>query len=435
MLNAKLKFSAKRHKVLAFGLQPLVATKCNAGGSAFAMQLGFNAKTQRCKGAKVETEIDFGKTKGLFSAWLRRQSDPVILRVFAPWRLCVEDFNGMDTPEGGTPNGDVLSPVTRHAFTLIEVLVVVVLMSFIILALMAVFNGTQTAFRASLTQTDVLEGGRSAMGMIKSDLEAMTPSYGRNTNQANGLRFATDGSGWSYVPVNFQVGILASGINTPLLQSLAGSSNPNNLRTNVLESFFILTRQNTTWTGVGYVVDTTSTNYFNPLYRFSMSTNAMAADPTVLFNSFLANLPAPGFSISPTNPSMSHLMDGVVDLRVRAFDPGGHCMTNYYYVYNPVSGQNIFATNINNNLVFWPVLGDVGSLGEVGLYMFSNAVPASVEINLGVLEDRVIQRAQSLPNLAPGLAQSNYLARQAGAVHVFRQRAWIRGVDPSAYQP
>ena len=313
------------------------------------------------------------------------------------------------------------------AFTLIEVLVVVVLMSFIILALMAVFNATQSAFRSSLTQADVLEGGRSAMGLIKSDLEGMTPSYGHNTNQVNGLRFATDGSGQSWVPVNFQVGVLASGTNTPLVQSLTASGQ---FRTNVLESFFMLTRQNTTWTGVGYVVDTGSTNYFNPLYRFSMSTNVMAADPTALFNSFLANLPAPGFPISPTNPSMSHLMDGVVDLRVRAYDSGGRWMTNYYY---DSFGQYI--TNINRNLSFSPVLGGAGSLGEVGLYLFSNAAPATVEINLGVLEDRVIQRAQSLPDVPPALVQSNYLARQAGAVHVFRQRVWIRNVAPSAYQP
>ena len=67
----------------------------------------------------------------------------------------------------------------RCAFTLIEILVVVVLMSFIVLALMAVFNSTQAAFRASLTQTDVLEGGRSVMGLIKSDFESMTPSFGQ----------------------------------------------------------------------------------------------------------------------------------------------------------------------------------------------------------------------------------------------------------------
>ena len=313
-----------------------------------------------------------------------------------------------------------------RAFTLIEILVVVVLMSFIILALMAVFNGTQTAFRASLTQTDVLEGGRTAMGMIKSDLEAMTPSFGRNTNQAYGLRFATDGSGWSFVPVNFQAGILAPGTNTPLLQSLTGSSYQ---RTNVLESFFILTRQNTTWTGVGYVVDTLSPNYFHPLYRFTLSTNVMGADPTALFNIFITNLPAyTGLPISLANPCMSHLMDGVVDLRVRAFDPGGYWMTNYYY--NPVSGQYVTNININKSLSF----SLPPASGEVGFYMFSNTVPASVEIYLGVLEDRAIQRAESLPNLAPVWAQSNYLAGRAGQVHVFRQRVWIRNVDPSAYQ-
>ena len=38
------------------------------------------------------------------------------------------------------------------------------------------------------------------------------------------------------------------------------------------------------------------------------------------------------------------------------------------------------------------------ALGEVGFYMFSNTLPASVEIQLGLLEDRPFQRAQSSPN-------------------------------------
>ncbi len=295
-----------------------------------------------------------------------------------------------------------------RAFTLIEILVVVVLMSFIILALMAVFNGTQTAFRASLTQSDVLEGGRSAMGMIKSDLEAMTPSYGVSNGAVN---FWVNTNQWQF-----------QSNSAPLLQSLAGSGYQ---RTNVLETFFILTRQNTTWTGVGYVVDTLSPNYFNPLYRFTLSTNAQTADPTALFNIFYTNLPAyTGLPISPNNPSMSHLLDGVLDLRVRAYDPNGFWMTN-----NPVyyGGSNDIA--YRNALVFWSP-----RCGEAGCYMFSNTLPASVEIHLGVLEDRAIQRAESLPNLPPVWAQSNYLAGRAGQVHVFRQRVWIRNADPSAYQ-
>jgi type II secretory pathway pseudopilin PulG len=332
---------------------------------------------------------------------------------------------GEQPPEGGTPNVDAslsttlnrtpnafgAQPPVLHslgeggstlnrlrAFTLVEILVVVVLMALIVLALMAVFSSTQAAFRASLTQTDVLEGGRAAMGMFKSDLESMTPSFGVSNGAVN---FYANTNIYQY----------QSGF-APLVQSLVGVNDPNTRRTNVLENFFILTRQNTTWTGIGYIVDTTSTNYLNPLYRFSMSTNVMAANPAVLYTNFL--------NTSFTN--MSHLMDGVVHLTVRASDPNGYWMTNVYEFYGgrTVTNRNVWFST--------PVLG------EVGFYMFSNTLPASVEIQLGLLEDRTLQRAESLPNAPPAWAQSNYLARQAGKVHLFRQRFPIRNVDPSAYQ-
>ena len=59
-----------------------------------------------------------------------------------------------------------------------------------------------------------------------------------------------------------------------------------------------------------------------------------------------------------------------------------------------------------------------------------------MEIELGMLEERTIQRAESLPDLTPVWARSNYLAQsqQAGKLHLFRQRFPIRNVDPSAYQ-
>jgi prepilin-type N-terminal cleavage/methylation domain-containing protein len=76
--------------------------------------------------------------------------------------------------------GNAALPSCIAGFTLVEILVVVVLMSLIVLALMAVFNSTQAAFRASLTQTDVLEGGRSVIGLVKADLEGMTPSFGQS---------------------------------------------------------------------------------------------------------------------------------------------------------------------------------------------------------------------------------------------------------------
>jgi hypothetical protein len=64
--------------------------------------------------------------------------------------------------------------------------------------------------------------------------------------------------------------------------------------------------------------------------------------------------------------------------------------------------------------------------------MFSNTLPASVEIEMGVLEDRSLRRAESLSGSHSAL--TNYLAGCAGQVHVFRQRVSIPNVDPSAYQ-
>ncbi len=72
----------------------------------------------------------------------------------------------------------IVNRKSRGGFTLVEIMVVLALLSLIVFALMAVFGVTQRAFRASLTQTDSLEGGRAVMDLIAADLEAMTPSDG-----------------------------------------------------------------------------------------------------------------------------------------------------------------------------------------------------------------------------------------------------------------
>jgi hypothetical protein len=284
-----------------------------------------------------------------------------------------------------------VSPVTCQAFTLVEVMVSTGLLSLIVLVLMAVFNSTQTAFRAGLTQTDVLESGRSAMGLIAGDLERMTPSLGTN-----------------YGAVNFCV--TTNYHNYPALhQSLIGVSDPKTTwRTNVLENFFILSRENTTWQGTGYAVVTDSPDGLGSLYRYTTNHPVMAVDPARIFYSDFTN-----FFLAPTNGS--HLMNGVVDLRVHAFDTNGLwiCL-----------GRKNISTNA---LVF---SGEIVP-GEVGCFFYSNALPASVEVEMGVLEDRTLQRAESLGD---PLVRSNYFAGHAGQVHVFRQRVSVRNLDPSAYQ-
>jgi prepilin-type N-terminal cleavage/methylation domain-containing protein len=294
-----------------------------------------------------------------------------------------------------------------NGFTLVEVMVVIVLLSLIVLALMAVFNSTQTAFRASVTQAGVLEDGRATMDLIASDLRAMAPSDG-SYRIVNG------------VPASGAVNFYAAVMNyasppSPLFQPMVGG---NSTRANVLETFFILSRGNAngvpTWYGVGYAVGTNApSGSLYPLYRFATNHPVAAGDPALIFTRDFA-----GFLTNLT--SGSHLMDGVVSLTVLPSDPNGYGMTSLYQV-----EDDEWVTN--RNVLFLQPL-----YGQTGFIMFSNTLPAAVQIEMGVLEDRALQRAESLSGSL--LAQSNYLAGCAGQVHVFRQRVSIPNVDPAAYQ-
>jgi hypothetical protein len=113
------------------------------------------------------------------------------------------------------------------------------------------------------------------------------------------------------------------------------------------------------------------------------------------------------------------LMDGVVHLRVYAVDNNGEMMnTAAYPTY----------LGLTNNVVVYPFTPSLAP-DEYGCIFYSNKVPASVEVEMGVLEDSALQHAESLNSSA----LTNYLAQHAGQVHIFRQSVPIRNVDPTAY--
>ena len=275
------------------------------------------------------------------------------------------------------------------AFTLVEVMVVMTLLTLIVIALMGVFSSTQAAFRASITQTDVLESGRAAMDLITADLRTMSPSGGTN-----------------FGPVNFYVGTYG---NAPLIQPLIASGTS---RTNVQQNLFILSRGNLngvpTWYGTGYAVWLTPSNIYS-LYRFS--TNLPVAQPGAAYNLTLAFFN--NFLNAPNN--YSHLLDGVVGFRVHAFDPNGAIIGGSFNYVMP----NAVVTN---SLLNQPQ--------EIGYVFYSNAVPAAVEIEMATLEDRTLQRAEARPT---PLLRGQYLQNQAGRVHVFRQRVAVPNVVPAVY--
>lgn len=293
-------------------------------------------------------------------------------------------------------------------------MVVMVLLSLIVLALMAVFSGTQTAFRASVTQSGILENSRAAMDLIASDLRGMTPSGGVS-NYVN-----VGASQFNYGGVNFFVTNNPPNLPNqpnfykPLVQTLTASTAQ---RTNLLQWFFILGRRNTQWTGTGYIVNSGSASPLYPLYRFYAETNIRVNPVTLYWNFLNAIYSEPPAPAAWTN--LSHLADGVVNLTVRPYDDNGYWMTNTSQFYD---GR--WHTNVN--VWFSPP-----AWGEVGCTMFSNTLPAAVEIDMGVLEDRALQRAESIP--VP-TARNNYLAGRAGQVHLFRQRVTIPNANPSAFQ-
>ena len=322
----------------------------------------------------------------------------------------------------------------RRAFSLVEILVVVTLLTIIMIGLLAMFNQTQKALLAGTTQSDYLESGRAATEEMAREIEQMAPS---NVGFTNGSA------------INF-----FSYASLPANATTAGSwlpiADPNEYQLNVFQQMFFLSRYNQQWKGIAYFVDTsdvpaTQGATYNEtrqlgvgsLYRYE--TNAAAQYPAssiyTLGNSYLRGpwLTDKNYLRGPTNGvSITKLVDGVVHFRVRAYDLNGYLITQPHTNFNiidPRTRTPVVDINVQSNYFQSPNLHQAVDF----YYSFaSNAVPAYLEVELGVLESRTLNRFNALANNAA--SASNYLASHAAQIHLFRKRIAIRNVDPVAYQ-
>jgi type II secretory pathway pseudopilin PulG len=289
------------------------------------------------------------------------------------------------------------------AFSLIEILVVVSLLTIIILGLTFMFSQTQKALLSTTTQVDFLESGRAAADLLRSDLEQITP-----------------------LPVNEVSFLLVLPPHSIVQEALPDLNSPPELRTNVRQWFFFFTRYNLQWNAIAYCVGTTNlqVNQLYPkndmgvgsLYR----TNFPGLSPAQLVSQALLNpnaYPNAFQSIPLTN--MSRIADGIVHLQLHLYDTNGILV---------IPKPNIVGYLTTNAPIY--SLFDGQEICN-GCQFVSNAVPAFVEVELGVLENRTLDHLNSItsPNAA-----AEYLANHVGQVHMFRQRITIRNVDPSAYQ-
>jgi hypothetical protein len=182
-------------------------------------------------------------------------------------------------------------------------------------------------------------------------------------------------------------------------------------RVNALEEVFFLSLSNKHWIGTAYRVLTLNTNGIPVGYAKTgvgtlcrLSTNVHVAD----FRS--PSLYSQIMNDSATNLfKFQRVIDGVIHFRVRAYDDSGRLITNNFNT-NVLSGVIVSNTVFNSAVEY--------------TYAFTNkGLPAYLEIELGVVEPQVAERYRSYPNAT---VASNYLARQAGAIHLFQQRVPIR---------
>jgi hypothetical protein len=310
----------------------------------------------------------------------------------------------------------------RSAFSLIEIMVTVGLLSFIILGLLLMFNQTQRAFRMGLTTTDVLESGRATMDLIARELEQMSPSEAPDYIDFTGVRrratnFFVEPSTTSYKynsPAPF------SWVR-PLVQELPGNALP---RTNLIQRFFFLTKVNQDWMGTGYeVIPDDANQCVGTLYRFTTN------------NYPRGNLfPMSAQFLSAWLTNRSRIADGIVHMRLEAYAANGRLITTNYVTGTNASYQVRFGgpyTNVPNALAYsGAAYSSSADLHQASCYFMSNAVPAFLELELGLLEPQILRKYRSIPSQPAAL---QYLSNHVAQVHIFRQRIPVRNVDPSAY--
>lgn len=272
----------------------------------------------------------------------------------------------------------------QRGMTLVEIMVASSLLLVILVGLMLMFNQTQKAFRAGLRQNDVLENGRAALDIIARDIEQMSASH------------------LSQVP-NVQVQ-LHSSVN-PVIYEALGTGGVE--VTNYLQTFFFM-QYNGDWAARGYRVlqstintqglDITNQTLVGTLYGFRVTS------PEVYEDEHLRTFHGPAEDLVK-NGQLRRIIDGVVHFKVTLYDKSGLPFTN----------------NVPPEV---SVISGFHGLDRINL--FGSALPAAVDLELGILEPQAMDRVRSLVADGNYNGVRNYLANNTGKIHLFRRHIPIR---------
>jgi len=268
-----------------------------------------------------------------------------------------------------------------------EMMVAVALLAIIITALLTMFYETQRAFRGGASQVDVLEGGRTATQLIGRELQEVFPAATSNV-------------------VDFLA--VPAPPKQPLVQTLPGGEQ----RTNWLQDLTFVTRFNDDWTVIAYRVADADLGV-GALFRWSFQTNLSQLQRVVDFA-------AAGWVPDPATDSQ--VIDGVIHFRVLAYDASGMLIPAENVRFSPppplptVTGVGYaFPTNF--------VVGPVAGLP---------ALPASIELELGILEPQSLAAFRARTNIA-SFNVPQFLGDRANRVHLFKQRIPIRASQAAQF--
>ena len=305
----------------------------------------------------------------------------------------------------------------RPAFTVIELMVAVSIMTVIVFILFKMFDQTQRAMRGNMSQTDVMEGGRAVAEMLGRELE----QAGSIWDNWNGLEPRT----------NF----FCSPVQGPFLLNLPGQGlyDLHYLDTVYFLSPFELAgrQQSHEWEATVYRVLWRTNDIRNSTYVTNLASEGVGwlAKQTLVFTNGLNSLIDP---LDPTLPPLPQrlgllstepgnlarfqkVLEGVVHFRVRPLNSLGQPLYQRLLT-SPILE---YSTNqLREALISSPV----GKPPEIAYAFVGSALPAFVELELGILEPQALDRWVALPPEA----RYRFLTNQAAGVHYFTQRVPIR---------
>lgn len=320
----------------------------------------------------------------------------------------------------------------RAGFSIIEMMVAVALLGIVILALYSLFDQTQKALRTATGQADVNEPVRAALDILTADLQrAAATGIPDVTNMV--VRYFTDQNGADPAPL-------------PPWLELVGPR-----RQAFHEILYFQREQDHSWRAAGFFVGPEFTEVagyksetpwpppVGSLYAYTDPDTIRARRQNLSLsvnNEFNVRTLQRFNNTSTRTTSASRVLDGVVVFRVLPYDSYGRLLDEFNLV--RVMGLGITNGIYQPGILVSPattvnLTGAGGSYPARMVTFLHDQVPASVEIELGVLDPKTLEAYRSVRDAGTETALA-FLERNQSRIQMFRRRIQLR-TAPRSLQP